>query len=64
MLASLFRHMCAVGHRLGVEGIESGVVVEIQWLDTLATADLDESEMKIKMPQAVRTLLRLFFLSH
>ena len=43
MLTSPLRHMRAVGHTLGIEGVEGGIVVEIERLDALATADLDKS---------------------
>ena len=64
MLTSSLRHMCAVGHTFGIEWIEGGVIVEIERLDALAAADLDECKVEIKMLQTVRSVLRLFFLSH
>ena len=64
MLASFFRHMCAVGHTFGIEGIKLGVVVEVQRLNALAAADLDECEVEVEVLETVRTLFGVFFLSH
>ena len=42
MLTRLFRHMSTIGHAFGVEGVELGIIEEIDRLDALTTADLDE----------------------
>ena len=64
MFTSLFRHMKSIGHGFGVEGVELGVVVEVQRLDALAAADLDECEVEVEVLETVRTLFGVFFLSH
>ena len=64
MLTSLFRHVCAIGHTFGVEGVESGVVVEVDRLNALAAADCHKRVMEIYMLQFILAKLRLFSLSH
>ena len=64
MLTSSLRHMQAIGHTLGVEGIKLWIVVEIHWFDALASADLDECKVEILMLKTVRALIGVFFLSH
>ena len=64
MLTSPLRHMQAIGHTLGVEGVEFGIIVKIHGFDALASADLDECEVEIEVLIVICALLRLFFLSH
>ena len=56
--------MQAVGHRFGIEGIELGVVVEIERLNALTAAYLDKCEVEVEVLKTVRALIGVFLFSH